>query len=131
MTRNLVSPQLQASLSAMSKKLGSEIGGKIADRIARHKAKQSPSAPVRFKGNVPVAQFSVAEATALVDHLSIVNEYAENHAYLAGQGTSLYDFALDKFINGDAGEPTDEVLSALQKQSTEFANKHMASRSSQ
>ena len=115
----------------MGTRIGKEIGSKIGDKLtALHSVKARPVTPRVFKGNVPMAHFSVAEATALVDHLAIVNEYAEHHAYLAGQGTSLYDFALDKFVNGDAGEPTDEVLSALRKQSAEFANKHMASRSS-
>jgi hypothetical protein len=135
MTRTLVTNSaLNNQFAEMGRKLGQEIGSKIGDKLAAlHVAKPKTPKPSMFKGNVPIARFSVAEAEALVDYLPLVNEYAENHRHYASLGKTLYDFAVDRYVNAEieAEGWSDELLSALRKQSTEFANKHMASRSSQ
>ena len=131
MTRNLFSPQLQATLSQRASEIGKDIGAKIADRLQHYStAKRAPKAePIKFKDGTPLASdLTTAEAQALGANLHLVGEYVsdiDNHRFL---GISLESFAEDKIYNSPAGdslEVTAELLSAIHKQSAEFSSHYM------
>ena len=129
MTRNLVTPQLQASLSAMGKKLGSELGSKIADRLQQYSTTPPNREPVKFKDGTPLAgDLTTAEAQALGANLHLVGQYVNDIDTQRFLGISLESFAEDKIYNSpadDSLEVTADLLSAIRKQSEEFSSHYM------
>ena len=134
MTRNLVSPQLQATLSQMASEIGKDIGAKVADRLQHYStAKRAPVAePVKFKDGTPLANdLTTAEAQALGANLHLVGEYVNDIDTQRFLGITLESFAEDRIYNGpadDSLEVTAELLSAIHKQSEEFTSHYMQGR---
>jgi hypothetical protein len=127
MTRNLVSPQLQATLNQMASGIGKDIGAKIADRLQHYStAKRAPKAePVKFKDGTPLASdLTTAEAEALGKNLHLVGAYVndiDNQRYF---GVTLEAFAEDRIYNGpdkESVEVTADLWNAIQKQSAAFS----------
>jgi hypothetical protein len=116
-------------MRALGARIGREAAKNVAARI-KPATFRAPPAPLKFKGNVPIASDLTAdEAKALGARIDLVGSYANNVEHYATQGTSLYDFALDQFINGEEVEPaTDALMSALRKQSAEFSSARMRAR---
>jgi hypothetical protein len=112
--------------------LGAKIGREAANNaVARSKPAtfRAPPTPLKFKGDVAIApDLTQVEAKALGARIDLVGSYANNLEHFAAQGTSLYDFALDQFINGEEVEPTDALMSALKKQSEEYSAARMRGR---
>ena len=131
MNRNLVSPELQATLSQRASEIGKDIGAKIADRLQHYStAKRAPKAePIKFKDGTPLAgDLTTAEAQALGNNLHLVGEYVndiDNHRFL---GVTLEAFAENQIYNGPADESmevTADLWNAIQKQSAEFSSHDM------
>ena len=113
----------------LGRKLGQEIGSKIADRLQRFSTTPPNREPIKFKDGTPLASdLTTAEAQALGANLHLVGEYVNDIDAQRFLGITLESFAEDKIYNSPADaslEVTAELLSAIHKQSEEFTSHYM------
>jgi hypothetical protein len=113
----------------LGRKLGQEIGSKIADRLQRYSTTEPNREPVKFKDGTPLASdLTTDEAKALGNNLHLVGEYVNEIDTQRFLGVTFESFAEDRIYNGpadDSLEVTADLLNAIHKQSAEFSSNYM------